>query len=149
MAIETKKKCSTCEQEKYLSDFNKNKNTKDGYEQSCRECRNTQMREYYQKNKERQKELITKRKKDMIRKNRLNLFEYYKNNPCVDCGEDDPIVLESDHRDGVDKKGIISEMIWTNGWDTIKEELDKCDTRCSNCHKRRTAKQQGWYKNIL
>lgn len=144
----TKKECSKCKKKKSLTEFNKNRNRKDGYESACRVCRNLQMRLYYDDNKEKQKQLISRRKKQMIKKNRLNLFDYYKENPCVDCGETDPIVLESDHRDGVDKKNIISQMIWTNGWKKIKSELDKCETRCSNCHKRRTAKQQGWYKNI-
>jgi hypothetical protein len=57
--------------------------------------------------------------------------------------------LEFDHRDNVVKidsvgKGVDRML----GIDKLQEEIDKCDVRCSNCHKRRTAKQQNWYKNI-
>jgi hypothetical protein len=27
----------------------------------------------------------------------------------------------------------------------IKEEIEKCDVRCANCHTRRTAHQFGWW----
>ena len=76
------------------------------------------------------------------------IFDYYKTHQCIDCGENNPIVLEFDHRDGVEKIDNISRLI-DRSWDTIKKEIDKCDVRCANCHRIRTAKQQGWYKGII
>jgi hypothetical protein len=32
--------------------------------------------------------------------------------------------------------------------DMIKKEIDKCEVRCSNCHKIRTSICQDWYKEI-
>jgi hypothetical protein len=76
--------------------------------------------------------------------NRKLLFEYQSRNPCKDCGEKDPIVLEFDHKVPELKEYNISNMMGYS-WDKIKTEIDKCDVVCANCHRRRTAIQQGWY----
>jgi hypothetical protein len=74
------------------------------------------------------------------------IFEYLRNHPCVDCGESDPVVLEFDHVDRERKESAISEMIRDQRpWEVISVEIEKCEVRCANCHRRRTAKQQGWY----
>jgi len=76
--------------------------------------------------------------------NRKALFEHKQLNPCVDCGNKDPTVLEFDHRDPKTKSFNISNMM-NMTWGTIKKEIDKCDVVCANCHRQRTAKQQNWY----
>ena len=38
------------------------------------------------------------------------------------------------HRDPATKKFGISMAGSIQAWETIKEELDKCDLLCSNCH---------------
>lgn len=54
----------------------------------------------------------------------------------------DPIVLEFDHKDGSDKFESITQMIADNAsWEKIVAEIEKCDVRCANCHRRRTASQ--------
>lgn len=40
----------------------------------------------------------------------------------------------------------ISAMINKYGWNKILSEIEKCDVRCANCHKRRTARQFNWSK---
>ena len=30
-----------------------------------------------------------------------------------------------------------------------QHEISKCDVRCANCHRRRTVKQLGYYKDII
>jgi hypothetical protein len=32
------------------------------------------------------------------------------------------------------------------GWRTIEAEIAKCVVRCANDHRRRTARQFGWYR---
>ena len=44
---------------------------------------------------------------------RAKLVAYLFEHPCVDCGEDDPVVLDSDHV-GDDKTATISDLVrWT------------------------------------
>lgn len=76
------------------------------------------------------------------------VLEHLAANPCVDCGESDPVVLEFDHRDPSEKKFNISEGVWC-GFSLTKllDEIGKCDVRCANCHRRKTAVQFGWYRS--
>ena len=66
---------------------------------------------------------------------------------CSDCPENDPIVLEFDHVRGT-KLQNITDMIGSNSIESIQEEIDKCEVRCANCHKRKTAKQLGFYSYL-
>ena len=142
------KKCTKCKEEKLLSNFNKNKGKKDGLNNICRVCSNERSRQYYNENTDEHKLNIRKRNKLIIFDNRKKLFEFYKSNSCVDCGESDPIVLECDHKS--DKEFEVSKMV-ANGysWDRIQKEIDKCNVRCANCHRRKTAIDFGWYKAFL
>jgi len=141
------KKCTACKKEKELKLFNKNKCKKDGYSNICRECSNERSKQYYNENKEHHKKVIYKRNVKIRNENRKKLFDFYLTHPCVGCGETDPVVLELDHKDGVDKKSDVSRLV--NGtWVIMQKEIEKCDVRCANCHRRRTAIQQGWYKNF-
>jgi len=74
--------------------------------------------------------------------NRARILEYLRLHPCVDCGEADPIVLEFDHREN--KKAAIGEMFCTYSWSAMKREIEKCDVRCVNCHRRKTARDFKW-----
>lgn len=71
------------------------------------------------------------------------LYQYLLQHPCVDCGEEDPVVLEFDHLHG--KEINISSAI--NNWSIrrVQEEIDKCDVVCANCHRKRTAVDQDWH----
>jgi hypothetical protein len=57
--------------------------------------------------------------------------------PCIECGEDDPVVLEFDHLGG--KLFDVGRAISDRSWDSILEEIAKCEVVCANCHRRRTA----------
>jgi len=57
------------------------------------------------------------------------------------------IVLEFDHDE--DKERSISQLVLDGvSWLRISQEIDKCKVRCANCHRKRTAKQLGWYKHL-
>jgi hypothetical protein len=68
----------------------------------------------------------------------------------VDCSETNLIVLEFDHNDGVDKVKGVGYMVGNGySWAAILKEMTKCEVRCANCHRIRTAEQFGWYKDLL
>lgn len=71
------------------------------------------------------------------------LREFLLKNPCVDCGESDIIVLEFDHKAGEDKKFNIGECVRKGfSMKLIAEEVEKCEVRCANCHRRKTYKDR-------
>ena len=70
---------------------------------------------------------------------------------CADCGLKDPVVLDLDHRDPStklatmrDNRNSYKRNFPNLGWDTLMEEIEKCDVVCANCHRRRTAAMFGW-----
>jgi 5-methylcytosine-specific restriction endonuclease McrA len=87
-----------------------------------------------------------KRRDKVVEESKQFVWNYLQAYPCVDCGERDPIVLEFDHVRGKKRK-IISQLVNSGyGIDVIKKEIAKCEVRCSNCHKRKTAREQGWFR---
>jgi len=73
------------------------------------------------------------------------LFKRLTQAKCIDCGETDIIVLEFDHLH--DKKLDISAMYQDRySLFALKQELKKCVVRCANCHRRKTAKNAGFWK---
>lgn len=69
---------------------------------------------------------------------------HLKANPCVDCGETNPIILEFDHISD-DKEFNISDAVRVGyGMKKLKEEMAKCEVRCANCHRKKTYERGGW-----
>lgn len=103
-------------------------------------------RSYYEANRDR---IAAKTTAWTLRQRKINqafLFEYLSAHPCVDCGEADPIVLEFDHLEN--KRGDISTMARNCTPKTIEIEISKCEVRCANCHRRRTARTRGYYRDV-
>lgn len=75
--------------------------------------------------------------------------EYLLANPCIDCGESDLVCLDFDHRDRAQKSFNISSSVRSSGVsvENLAVEIAKCDVRCANCHRRRTAAQMGWWRH--
>lgn len=73
-------------------------------------------------------------------------MEFLEKNPCVECGESDPVVLELDHLDPTEKTSNVSDLMNRSRMELLMEELAKCQVMCANCHRKKTAKQFGWWK---
>jgi hypothetical protein len=114
----------------------------------CDDCRPKYMHFRYVANR---KEHYTKTLRNMKRnriRQRILVFEYLKDNPCLDCGNTNPIVLEFHHVRGVKEANVGALITGGRSDKSIFDEIAKCDVVCSNCHKIRTAKIQGWYKGV-
>ena len=59
---------------------------------------------------------------------------------CVDCGELDVCVLEFDHVG--EKTGTVMQLARQEvGLARLSAEIQRCEVRCVNCHRRRTARE--------
>jgi hypothetical protein len=139
------KLCPTCQQIKPKSEFGKNKAKADGLQNQCNPCRKSYNATYYQKTKEVQNPKRYLRHNEWRQEVRQRLRDYLLDHPCVDCGEADIIVLQFDHQ--YDKVANLSVMIGSGfSWQRILDEIKKCQVVCANCHMRRTAKAQNWFR---
>ena len=137
------KRCSKCNQEKTFEEFPKRSANRDGYAGTCKLCKRAYDNAHYRANPYRKNYIRSNSNKrlELVRK---WLLEYLNLHPCVDCGEADVVVLEFDHRS--DKVADIARLMRNGSLDTIKAEVSKCDVRCCNCHRRKTAKDFGSWR---
>jgi L-lysine 2,3-aminomutase len=75
------------------------------------------------------------------RRNIEFVYGHLASNPCVDCGNADPLVLEFDHV--ADKRDSVMNLAW-DGYSlaSIVREIGCCEVRCCNCHRRRTVERR-------
>lgn len=58
---------------------------------------------------------------------------------CVDCGENNPVCLDFDHRDPKEKRWSIAMVgRQISSLKQLKSEIAKCEVRCANCHRIKT-----------
>lgn len=109
----------------------------------CRDCHNAQKRLFYALNRNSEIARARTRQLALIAANAPRLRAFLECHPCVDCGERDVSVLEFDHLR--DKRKDVTTMLWSGLlWSTIEQEIAKCEVRCANCHRRRTARERGY-----
>jgi len=151
------KKCTHCKTEKPIDAFHKSCVGKQGRWPQCKECRVSYSRKYYEKNKQRIKKQIKKRNLRKRKELQNWLDKYLGPRACVDCGETDKRVLEFDHIDPKTKyrtakgnsRGVSELVFYSYSLDTIKREIEKCEIRCCNCHRKKTIKDLGWSRNYI
>lgn len=116
------------------------------YTQDCLVCKRAYNRANYKardpNSKQARLDQISTRKRNI----RKLLWDYKKKEHCAECGETDTVVLDFDHLDRTTKEDEICAMVKAGAsWDKILKEIAKCQILCANCHRRKTAKQLGWY----
>ena len=58
-----------------------------------------------------------------------------KGGKCQQCGENRPAMLCFHHRDPSQKElNLDARRFGNTKYETLKEEIDKCDLLCHNCH---------------
>ena len=85
------------------------------------------------------------KKQAQVKQNRQRVIAYLLKNPCAQCKEPDPIVLDFHHvRDKVED---ISKMV-SQGlpWAKIRAEIEKTVIYCANCHRRIHAEKDNTWK---
>lgn len=140
------KKCVTCQVLKPLEEFARHRAQADGKQSRCKSC----FQEWYAANRVEARAEIDKRRQRVRAEVQQRLIRHLIDHPCVDCGEADVRVLDFDHRQGVDKRFNIAQMM-TGGhrWQSVEAEISKCDVRCANCHRRITSERGGWWKQAV
>lgn len=141
-------RCPVCRIHKPIADF-AFEDLRTGRRQSyCRACHAAYRHAHYLANKA---DYVRRTLAQLAARravNRRNIFEYLRAHPCVDCGITDLLVLEFDHRDPEKKLRTVNQLAMHTPWSRVSAEIEKCDVRCVNCHRRRTARQFRWKKTM-
>ena len=138
--------CGRCHVAKPIAEFPIKNAARGTYRSYCRPCCREYGKEHYRKNiaayvnKARVRSLLDRSR------NREIVAAYLSTHACVDCGESDPVVLEFDHRDPAQKVANVSRLIHSSTPGKVLAEIERCDVRCGNCHRIRTAAQFGSYR---
>jgi len=132
------KRCGRCEQALPLDAFNR---MGAGRQHWCREC----FRAYFRDRGDVHRQQVAARQRLRAAAARDVVVAFLTEHPCVDCGERDVAVLEFDH---VEAKTVDVAFLISHGADAaaIRAEIDRCEVRCANCHRRVTAHRSGWLR---
>ena len=133
--------CTKCLVSKSEDDFSIRSKASGRKHTWCKECVCFYRKQHFKSNRS-----------STLRKNKLNkvlkiqsyyerLFLYFKEHPCVDCGETDPIFLEFDHVRGKKITEVMGLVSKAYSWNKIQTEIEKCEVRCCKCHRLVTVKR--------
>jgi hypothetical protein len=138
--------CARCHVAKPVDEFpikNVSRGTRRSY---CRPCCREYGREHYRRNIAWYLGRARAQRSVDRPRNREFIVAYLSTHPCVDCGEADSVVLDFDHRDPRTKLSEVGRLIHSGSDAVLRSEIEKCDVRCGNCHRIRTARQFGSYR---
>jgi len=115
-------------------------------EQPCQPCKDAHAAEKRAKYVSRPRKAPKPRKDDV---HRQMVREYkFAAGACMDCGlvvdEQTIVCFDLDHRDPQEKSFTISYEIGNKSINEMRDEINKCDVVCRNCHAIRTHKERHW-----
>jgi hypothetical protein len=144
--MKEKRVCSRCNLSKEVVEFpfrNKIKGTRHSY---CLLCGRRASKNHYANNVQYYVRKAHVRRKELSDELNGKLYEYLERHACVDCGESDPVVLEFDHVRGKKSYNVSAMGYLFTSWDSLLREIAKCEVRCANCHRRKTAERHNSYR---
>lgn len=141
------RRCGRCGAEKPVEEFAWRRKAQGQRDNYCRSCRAAYKQEHYAANRRRYIESAIRRKRAVVAERIVYLIDHFESHPCVDCGESDPIMLEFDHLR--DKEFGIGTGFRDRNWQSVLDEMAKCEVVCANCHRRRTAKRGGFARAVV
>lgn len=143
------KVCVVCKVPQDVEAFARNVRKPDGRQSYCRACQKPRQAAWYARNKQKHIGNVKVRTVQTRKDRAAKLVDYLLAHPCVDCGEADPLVLDFDHVRG-SKRANITELVAAGfAWKTIEDEIAKCQVRCANCHRRKTARERNTERHLL
>lgn len=142
----TTKICTMCNEEKDIEEFPLRNRFTTGRQSYCKSCKAKMHSNWYENNKEYQKENASRHRIEYRQTLREYAAEYLSTHPCTRCGEADYRVLEFHHVRG-SKENDISVIIGRgSSLEKLKAEIEKCEVVCANCHRKITAEERGFFR---
>jgi hypothetical protein len=99
--------------------------------------------EYQRRYQTNNRAALLEKKKERREEQRRFIWDA-KRRPCKDCKKSfNPWIMDFDHVRGKKRFNLNRLCKVSASWETIKEEIEKCDVVCSNCHRERTHRRAG------
>ena len=137
--------CRVCAKTKPLTEFPFRSLKRQTRQWICLLCQRAYTNEWYTRNRKRQIAKARIRRDHHAAQLRSWVRAYLSDHPCIDCGETNVDLLDFDHLR--DKRANVSTLTHVAvSWDLVKREIQKCEVRCANCHRRKTAHAIGSYR---
>lgn len=131
--------CTKCRQLKLESHFAFKSKRTGRLNTRCKECMRTMINTHYQENKS----VYRLRTRLAKKRNAAFIKDYKMIHSCVDCGIEDFRVLDFDHLPQFTKRCEVSILALRGcSIKTLREEINKCELVCANCHRIRTYKRK-------
>lgn len=129
----SQKVCSKCKASKPIEEFNFRDRLAGVRQRYCRDCGKRFTQDHYKRNKH---QYIARSMRSNMK--RREFVQRLKSRPCADCGIQYPYyVMDFDHREGEEKVFEMNRISYVS-MRAIKQEIEKCDVVCANCHRERT-----------
>jgi transcription elongation factor Elf1 len=141
-------RCAACGVDKTSAEFSFADQERRILNAYCRVCHAAYRHAHYLANKADYVRRAIVQTKARREENRRQVLLYLATHPCVDCGNANVVTLEFDHRDRARKLTEVSRLIGNRRWPRVLTEIEKCDVRCINCHRRKTGREFGWAKVV-
>lgn len=123
--------CSCCNLYKHEHEYYNGK-------KKCKICHSDSSRRWRMNRSEQEITEHKKRERERKIEQITRLMQIKMETGCIDCGNRNPLCLDFDHQHSKVKN--LSDMCGGK-WEKIEYEISKCEVRCSNCHRIKTARE--------